>query len=144
MMFIIGEGAEPTKQSLTVVRRFAEQLIPSFKNAEEVRFYYYWHGDRISFDLDYAEEYLGGRSNSGGWRASVPADFTMMSKKFDVTSLEKCSSIMFDPAVVQKFEINVLDCDLDVDRVPADDASFDCVIMNEVFEHLRINLIAGH
>jgi hypothetical protein len=57
-IFITGEGAEPTEQSRTIVRRFAEQLIPSFKNAEEVRSYYYWHGDRISFDLDYAEKYL--------------------------------------------------------------------------------------
>jgi SAM-dependent methyltransferase len=67
----------------------------------------------------------------------------MMSKNYDVTCLEKCSSFEFDPAVVRKFKVNTIDCDLDVDRVPADDSSFDCVIMNEVFEHLRINLIAS-
>jgi hypothetical protein len=27
-------------------------------------------------------------------------------------SLEKCSSSIFDPAVVQEFKINVIDCDL--------------------------------
>jgi hypothetical protein len=36
----------------------------------------------------------------------------MMSKNYDVTSLEKCSSSIFDPAVVQKFKMNVIDCDL--------------------------------
>src|SRR5206468_2739816 len=29
------------------------------------------------------------------------------------------------------------------DKIPESDASFECVIMNEVFEHLRINLIAS-
>jgi 2-polyprenyl-3-methyl-5-hydroxy-6-metoxy-1,4-benzoquinol methylase len=143
-MFTIGEEAEPTEQSRTLVRKFAEQLIPSFKNAEEIRSHYHWHGDRISFDLDYADKYLKPADRIlevGGYPFLLT--LPMMSKDYDVTSLEKCSSIMFDPTVVQKFKVNVLDCDLDVDKVPADDSSFDCVIMNEVFEHLRINLIAS-
>jgi hypothetical protein len=36
----------------------------------------------------------------------------MMSKNYDVASLEKCSSSIFDPAVVQKFKMNVIGCDL--------------------------------
>ena len=34
-----------------------------------------------------------------------------------------------------------LKCDLDTDTVPAEDGTFDAVICNEVFEHLRIDLI---
>jgi SAM-dependent methyltransferase len=37
--------------------------------------------------------------------------------------------------------VRVLSCDLDQQPIPSADAAFDVVIMNEVFEHLRINLI---
>ena len=37
--------------------------------------------------------------------------------------------------------MKVLNGDLDCERIPAGDDSFDAVILNEVFEHLRINLI---
>lgn len=143
-MFIIGEGTQPTEQSRAIVNRFAEQLIPSFKNPDELKFYYHWHGDRISFDLDYADIYLGATDRIleiGGYPFLLT--LPMMSMNYDVTCLEKTSSFEFDPAVAHKFQVNVIDCDLDVDRIPADDASFDTVIMNEVFEHLRINLIAS-
>src|SRR5437899_1596177 len=143
-MFVIGERAEPTEQRRTLVGRFAEQLIPSFKDSEEIRIYYDTHGDRISFDLDYAAKYLRPSDRIlevGGYPFLLT--LPMMSRNYDVTSLEKCSSSVFEPEVVRKFKLNVIDCDLDVDRVPANDSSFDCVIMNEVFEHLRINLIAS-
>ena len=68
-----------------------------------------------------------------------------MSKNYDVTALDKCSSLEYAhvPAVADRFKLKIIHCDLDSDRIPENDASFDCVIMNEVFEHLRINLISS-
>jgi SAM-dependent methyltransferase len=142
-MFIVGEGNAPTEKSRRIVREFAEQLIPSFPNTV-LRSYYDTHGERISFDLDYADKYLRPSDRIlevGGhpFLLTLP----MMSKNFNVTCLEKPISSEVDSAVVEKFKVNVMDCDLDIDRIPASDSSFDCVIMNEVFEHLRINLIAS-
>jgi len=141
-MFVIGERKEPTEQSRRVVRKFAEQLIPCFKDVDHILLYYDVHEERISFDLDYANKYLSpdDRILEVG---AFPFFLTlpMMSKNYDVTTLDKCSSFEFDPAIVDKFKIKVIDCDLDVNKIPANDFSFDCVIMNEVFEHLRINLI---
>ena len=141
-MFVIGERKEPTEQSRRVVRKFAEQLIPCFKDVDHILLYYDVHEERISFDLDYANKYLSpdDRILEVG---AFPFFLTlpMMSKNYDVTTLDKCSSFEFDPAIVDKFKLKVIDCDLDVNKIPANDFSFDCVIMNEVFEHLRINLI---
>ena len=143
-MFVIGEGTAPTEQSRSIVRKFAEQLIPNLKNADHFRWYYEVHGDRISFDLDYADRYLR-PSDRVLEVGAYPFLLTlpMMSKNYNVTTLEKCSSSEFDPAIVDKFKLNVIDCDLDVGKITSDNSFFDCVIMNEVFEHLRINLIAS-
>jgi SAM-dependent methyltransferase len=43
--------------------------------------------------------------------------------------------------MVVKYGIRSFDCDLDYDTIPAPDDNFDGIIMNEVFEHLRVNLI---
>ena len=40
----------------------------------------------------------------------------MVSKDFNVTCLEKPISSEVNSAVVEKFKVNVIDCDLDVDK----------------------------
>jgi 2-polyprenyl-3-methyl-5-hydroxy-6-metoxy-1,4-benzoquinol methylase len=42
---------------------------------------------------------------------------------------------------VSEYGIKSLICDLDYEAIPAADDSFDGVMMNEVFEHLRVDLI---
>ncbi len=143
-MFSIGERTEPTEESSKVVGQFAEQLIPCFKDADHLERYYDTHRTRICFDLDYANEYLrqGDRVMEVG---AFPYFLTLplMSKNYDVIALDKCSSAEYVPAIADNFKLKVIDCDLDIDKIPEKDASFDCVIMNEVFEHLRINLISS-
>jgi SAM-dependent methyltransferase len=67
----------------------------------------------------------------------------LMSKNYDVIALDKCSNADFVPAIADNFKLKIVDCDLDFDKIPEEDASFDCVVMNEVFEHLRVNLISS-
>ena len=43
--------------------------------------------------------------------------------------------------VINKFQIEVVPSDFEVERIPFEDGAFDIILFNEVFEHLRINLI---
>ena len=141
-MLVLGEGLKPTEQSSTMINQFADQIMPCLGDADYIKFYYDVHRTRIGFDLDYADRFLqpGDRVLEVG---AYPYFLTLplVSKNYDVTALVKCSSLEYVPAIAEKFSLKVIDCDLDMDKIPANDASFDCVIMNEVFEHLRINLI---
>jgi 2-polyprenyl-3-methyl-5-hydroxy-6-metoxy-1,4-benzoquinol methylase len=143
-MFSIAEKAKPTKESSKLVDQFAEQLIPCFKDVDHWRWYYETHRMRICFDLDYASQYLrqGCRVLEVG---AFPYFLTLplMSRQYDVLALDKCSSTEYVPAIADNFKLEVIDCDLDIDQIPENDASFDCVVMNEVFEHLRVNLISS-
>jgi SAM-dependent methyltransferase len=143
-MFSIGERAEPTEESSRLVGQFAEQLIPRFKDVDHWRWYYEVHGARICFDVDYANQYLrhGSRVLEVG---AFPYFLTLplMSKDYDVVALDKCANSDYVPAIADDFKLKVIDCDLDFDKIPEKDASFDCVVMNEVFEHLRVDLISS-
>ena len=145
-MFVLGEGPKPTEESSRIISQFAEQLISCFKDADHITAYYDAHRTRFGFDLDYADKFLrpSDRIMEVG---AYPYFLTLplMSKNYDVTALDKGSSLEYAhvPAVVDRFKLKVIHCDLDNDKIPENDASFDCVIMNEVFEHLRINLISS-
>ncbi len=145
-MFVLGEGPKPTEESSRIISQFAEQLISCFKDADHITAYYDTHRTRFGFDLDYADKFLrpSDRIMEVG---AYPYFLTLplMSKNYDVTALDKSSSLEYShaPAVADKFKLKAIHCDLDNDKIPENDASFDCVIMNEVFEHLRINLISS-
>jgi 2-polyprenyl-3-methyl-5-hydroxy-6-metoxy-1,4-benzoquinol methylase len=143
-MFVIGEGTKPTEESSKSVSQFAEQIISCFRDVAHPQWYYDTHKARIAFDLDYADRFLR-PSDRVLEVGAFPYLLTLplISKNYDVTALDKCSSLEYLPGVADKFKVKVIDCDLDIDRIPENDGSFDCVIMNEVFEHLRINLIAS-
>jgi SAM-dependent methyltransferase len=44
-------------------------------------------------------------------------------------------------AMIERESLHVAKCDFEVERVPFDDESADMVLFNEVFEHMRIDLI---
>jgi SAM-dependent methyltransferase len=142
-MFIMREERRPTEGSATSVDQCAEEILACFGDSAHVEWYFETHKARIAFDLDYAHKFLR-RSVRLLEIGAFPYFLTVpLRKHYDVTALDKCASAEYRADVAQKFQVKVLDCDLDVDRIPESDESFDCVIMNEVFEHLRINLISS-
>ncbi|NET09672.1 MAG: class I SAM-dependent methyltransferase [Symploca sp. SIO2B6] len=40
---------------------------------------------------------------------------------------------------IEKISLNIVKCDIELEKLPFEDNSFDAVIFNEIFEHLRIN-----
>lgn len=140
-MFIEREGWLPTEQSIKLVEKYATQLIPQFKDVENFRAYYADHKLRIAFDVDYAQKYIpkGGKILEIG---ALPYFLTLplMEKGYQVTVLDKPSG-EYRPEITARHNIDVLMGDLDSEPIPAAADEYGAVILNEVFEHLRMNLI---
>lgn len=141
-MFVIGEGWQPSKESTALMSRCAGEVLPKL---EDWLGSYYWdHKNRLAFDLDYAQRFLE-RAWSVLEVGAFPYLLTvpLMQVGYRITALDKFNSCEHVQPLLDSYGIQSVNCDLDVDRIPAADASFDAVIMNEIFEHLRGNLIAS-
>ncbi|SEH45475.1 Methyltransferase domain-containing protein [Halopenitus malekzadehii] len=72
---------------------------------------------------------------------SVPCHITFLLKEigYDIKGLD------IDPSVIEDFmernQLEIYQCDVERDKFPAEDNSFDGVIFTEVLEHLHINPI---
>jgi 2-polyprenyl-3-methyl-5-hydroxy-6-metoxy-1,4-benzoquinol methylase len=143
-MFAMTEPAKPTETSSKAVDRFAAEIFPFFKDVHHIKEYFEAHGTRIAFDVDYADRFL--RPDDRVLEIGAFPYFLTLplaSRGYDLTALDKCRSLQYIPSIADKFKLTVLDCDLDTEPIPEADSTFDSVIMNEVFEHLRINLISS-
>lgn len=141
-IFVIGEGWLPSKESTALIERSAEGVLPHLE--DWLQRYYSMSKNRLAFDLDYARRFLEcGQSvlevGAFPYLLTVP----LVQLGFRVTVLNKFKSREHVQPFLDICGIQALNCDLDADKIPARDASFDAVIMNEVFEHLRGNLIAS-
>jgi 2-polyprenyl-3-methyl-5-hydroxy-6-metoxy-1,4-benzoquinol methylase len=143
-MFAMREPARPTEASSKAVGQVAAEILPFFKDVHHINDYVEAHGTRIAFDVDYADRFL--KPNDRVLEiGAFPYVLTLplVNRGYNLTALDKCKSLQYIPSIADKFKLKVLDCDLDTDPIPEADSSFDSVIMNEVFEHLRVNLIAS-
>ncbi len=97
------------------------------------------HGERFAFDLD-----LLGRYSKKGDRilefGSVPPLLTAaMAKDYDVIGIDIAPE-RFKTAI-NKYSLEIIQCDIETQKLPLEDDQFEGVIFNELFEHLRINPI---
>lgn len=133
------EDWPPSKDSATLVGKVVRELTPFFQN--DVADYMATHRERISFDLDYAMKFLRPRSKvleigAFPYLLTLP----LIEKGFEVTVVDKPSKAM-SPEIAMHWKLRTAACDVDAERLPFGADQFDCVILNEVFEHLRFNLI---
>jgi 2-polyprenyl-3-methyl-5-hydroxy-6-metoxy-1,4-benzoquinol methylase len=141
-IFVVGEGWWPSQAKSELIERCAGEVLPRLE--DWLQPYYSDHKKRLAFDLDYAERFLK-RGQSVLEIGAFPYLLTvpLLQAGFRMTALDKFDSREHVQPLLDSYCISSLNCDLDVDEIPAEDASFDAVIMNEVFEHLRGNLIAS-
>ena len=94
----------------------------------------------MCFDLDYAARFF--RSHQKILEiGALPFFLTVpLMSKYDVTTIDKITG-EYSSDIIHKYSIKTLICDLDYDTIPTEDDSFDGIIMNEIFEHLRVDLI---
>ena len=138
----IAEKAQPSSESLDIVRRATTEVLEHIPNdlRERVIEYAKWHTERLAFDIDHCRAYAPGKRllECGcfpliGTRALALAGFDDL----------KGTDILADryTDTCRKLNLNVRQCNFETERLPFEDESFDMVLLNEVFEHLRIDLI---
>jgi SAM-dependent methyltransferase len=70
-----------------------------------------------------------------------PFHFTYFLSKLDYSVV----SLDIDPSrakpLIDKNDLNVIKCNVETEKLPFDDETFQMVLFNEIFEHLRINPI---
>ena len=139
--FRLIERGLPTKNSRAIYDKFSEEILNSYKEPEGWRGYCEGHGERLCFDLDYADKFFkpDDRLLEIG---SLPYFLTVpLMEKYNVFALDQKRDKQLAPEITDKYGINSLLCDIENMAIPAIDEDFDGIIMNEVFEHLRIDLI---
>lgn len=99
------------------------------------------HRDRLAADLELVERHVeaGARILECG---AVPlmATCALADLGYEVSAVDLAPE-RFAVAIAH-LGLDVRRCDLETEPAPFDDASFDAVLFNEIFEHLRINPIA--
>jgi SAM-dependent methyltransferase len=144
-MFTIVEHRSPTQESKAIYDKYSEELIPYLDDylGGDWRRYRDGHGERLCFDLDYAARFF--KDNHKLLEiGALPLFVTLpLMQKYDLTILYHPMHAEVSTKILDRYDIKIksLRCDLDYETIPAADNSFDGIMMNEVFEHLRVNLI---
>lgn len=135
------EPHKPNPETLELIRRCAGTVYPESPELREwFDGYVTRHARRIGFDYDLICRHVSTDSRILEVGA-VPLLLTVPLKEsgYSVTGLD-IKPDRFASAI-QKTGLTVLPCDIETEPIPAEDNTFDAVIFNEIFEHLRINLI---
>jgi SAM-dependent methyltransferase len=99
------------------------------------------HSMRIALDLEIIEKFLE-RDEPVAELGSSPLLLTasLTALGYQVTGID-VNPVEVQPAI-DALKLRVLRCNIETGRLPFDDDSLSGVIFNEVFEHLRIDLVA--
>lgn len=131
----------PSKGSVSIVEGCRTDIAPDSQDLLE------WHNSytgnqtiRIASDLDIVKQHAPANSEILEV-GSIPLLLTFALKKnnygvvgCDIAPERYSSALM-------KSGIDVLKCNVDTDPLPFEDNSFDAIVFNEIFEHLRMDLI---
>ena len=131
----------PTPDSLTLVRDLAAELRPEESELSAWHdLYAANHDQRIALDLDLVCDRIdpGARVLECG---SVPLLLTgaLARRDFEVTGADLAPERY--ASAIAAHGLDVVRCDLERQPLPFADDSFDAVLFNELFEHLRIDPI---
>lgn len=136
------EAASPSDESLAHIDGAVPRIQPEDEGLRDwCQSYLKNHRRRLAFDLDLIDRYgePGGKVLEVG---STPLALTVAMKDagYSMVGVDLAPD-RFAEAIASN-GLEVRQCDIENEAIPSDDAHFDAVLFNEVFEHLRINLIA--
>ena len=95
---------------------------------------------RFAFDFDLAKRFSNKNSNILEVGASPPVLTCALKKSgYKITGVDIAPERF--ASTLKDFDIKVHKCDFEKSELPFDDETFDCIVFNEIFEHLRINPI---
>ena len=135
------EKSDPSETSISIIEACAAKLLPADKSLYEWHTNYVKnHKRRIAFDLDIVSEQVSEGSSIIEFGA-VPLIFTaaLSATNYSVTGVDIAPERYRE--TIDKLGINVAKCNIELEKLPFENNSFDTAIFNEIFEHLRINPI---
>jgi len=135
------EEEHPTKQASNVINVSIGKIKPSDSTiASWNEQFIESHQRRISFDIDYLLEYGSGES--------IVVDIGCCPPLFLLSAQNlgfQVSGVDITPdrfsRCIEVENLNVFKCNIETEPLPFDDETVDVIVLNEVFEHLRINLV---
>jgi len=131
----------PSEASLKSIDDCAKRLSPEGQTLSDWhKSYVSNHRLRVALDLDIAKEQVAPDSDVLEF-GSVPLLFTtaLSDSGYNVTGCDIAPERY--ATTIEKMSINVVKCNIETEKLPFEDNSFDAVVFNELFEHLRINPI---
>ncbi len=140
-MRIENEPVSPRPESIDLIDECIGQIgSDDSELADWFAFYARVHRRRLAFDVDIIERFLPSGSSVLDVGAN-PLLFTAAVAKrgYRVTGLDLAPERSASSAA--KLGLNILKCNIEHELFPVGDGEFQAVVFNEVFEHLRINLI---
>ena len=140
-MQIDKEPFNPRSFTLKIIDSVTEEINPDrIDMTDWFQSYVANHKARLALDLEMVQDNIPVASNVLEF-GSVPLVLTGALKKvgYRVTGIDIAPE-RFESAILQ-LGLNVKKCDIERERLPFETSLFDGVIFNELFEHLRIDLI---
>ena len=125
------------KDSVQLIENIAQQIEP--ENREINHWYYSYaanHKQRLAMDLELVKQYFNSSSHILEF-GSVPPVLTasIKSLKYDIKGIDIAPHRF--ASAIEKFELDVVSCNIEQQPLPFADNSFDGIIFNEIFEHLQ-------
>jgi len=130
----------PTAKALERIDAAKQDLQPTNEDSQSFfDLYYTTHRDRLAFDIEYVLENAAKRDSILDVGCSPLLAFRALQREgFQITGVDLRPDEFAD--AIDKWQMQVACCDIEREPLPFADESFDLVQLNEVFEHLRINL----
>ena len=96
------------------------------------------HKLRLAVDIDLVNKYTVSQGNVLDVGAIPPTLTGALKKhKYKVIGLDRDAERY--KTITQSLSVEILQCDIEIEKLPFGDDKFDTITFNEVFEHLRIN-----
>ena len=135
------ESLRPSDTSLSIVENCGDEIAPDEQRlADWHRSFVAGHKERIAFDLDIVRTNVP--NNCSIFEVgSIPLLLTtaLSALHYVVTGCDIAPERY--ASTIKSTGIHVVKCDIETEKLPFGDNSFDAVVFNELFEHLRINPI---
>ncbi len=140
-MRIQSESFKPRPETIKLIEDCCNALKPETVDISEWHNSYIYHNKtRIAFDYDIIQEHVLPDSTVLEI-AAVPLILTAALKRTNL----KVTGIDIAPerynSSIEQLGITMLKCDIEKDKLPIESNTYDTVVFNEIFEHLRINPI---
>jgi SAM-dependent methyltransferase len=136
------ESFHPNPDNLRAIQDVGRQVAPDTSElAKWCSGFIAGNSLRISYDLELVQRF----ANKSGLILDVgaipPLLITALKRQgYNVAGLDIDPSRFSD--TIGKLDIDVRACNVETESIPYEDNSIDLMVFNELFEHLRINLIA--